>query len=305
VLVTGAGGFVGRRLVAALLERGHQVGELLLAGDSGSNATRRFEGDLRCREAVARAMAELAPEAVAHLGGLSEVAGSWQRVGEYFVVNVLGTSHVVETAPAGCRVVFASSAEVYGIVPAAAQPIREEQPVHPESPYAMSKAAAELVALRAGAVVVRSFNLVGPGQAPRFALPSFAAQLAEIAAGKRAPRLLVGNLSARRDYLHVDDGVEGYCRLLEGGARPGEVFNLASGESFEVGEALRRLIAITGLTVSVEVEAARLRPVDVPLLCGDARRLRALGWAPQRGLGVALEDLWRSVRAATAAEARS
>jgi GDP-4-dehydro-6-deoxy-D-mannose reductase len=295
ILVTGAGGFVGRRLVGALVAAGHQVGQLLLDADAGAPPpARRFDGDLRCREAVARAMSELSPEAVAHLGGLSEVASSWQRVGDYFAVNVLGTCHVVETAPPGCRVVLASSAEVYGIVPALAQPIREEQPLHPESPYAMSKAAAELVARRAGAVVVRSFNLVGPGQASRFALPSFAAQLAEIAAGDRAPRLMVGNLSARRDYLHVDDGVDGYRHLLEN-ASVGEVYNLASGESVEVGEALRRLIAITGLEVSVEVEAARLRPVDVPLLCGDASRLRSLGWQPRRRLDDALRDLWLSV----------
>jgi GDP-4-dehydro-6-deoxy-D-mannose reductase len=295
ILVTGAGGFVGRRLVAALVERGHRVGQLLLEPDEGSAAESRFLGDLRDRDAVAGVMADFAPQAVAHLGALSEVASSWQRVGEYFVVNVLGTANVVDTAPAGCRVVFASSAEVYGIVPGEAQPIREERPPHPESPYAMSKAAAELVALRAGAVVVRSFNLVGPGQSPRFALPSFAAQLAEIASGKRSPRLLVGNLSARRDYLHVDDGVDGYVALLETAAA-GEVYNLASGQSVEVGDALRRLIAITGRQVSVEVEAARLRPVDVPLLCGNASRLRALGWEPSRGLDRALGDLWQSVR---------
>jgi GDP-4-dehydro-6-deoxy-D-mannose reductase len=295
ILVTGAGGFVGRRLVAALVERGHRVGQLLLEPDEGSAAGSRFHGDLRDRDTVAGVMADFAPQAVAHLGALSEVASSWQRVGEYFVVNVLGSANVVDTAPAGCRVVFASSAEVYGIVPGEAQPIREERPPHPESPYAMSKAAAELVALRAGAVVVRSFNLVGPGQSPRFALPSFAAQLSEIASAKRSPRLLVGNLSARRDYLHVDDGVDGYAVLLEAAAA-GEVYNLASGQSVEVGDALRRLIAITGLQVSVEVEAARLRPVDVPLLCGDASRLRALGWQPRRGLDRALGDLWQSVR---------
>lgn len=296
ILVTGAGGFVGRRLVKALVRAGHQVAELLLEADAGEPPpVRRFDGDLRCREAVARAMAEHVPEAVAHLGGLSEVASSWQRVGDYFAVNVQGTSHIVETAPPGCRVVFASSAEVYGIVPSEEQPIREQRPLHPESPYAMSKAAAELVAGRAGAVIVRSFNLVGPGQSPRFALPSFAAQLAKIAAGESAPKLLVGNLSARRDYLHVDDGVDGYRCLLET-ARVGDVYNLASGESVEVGDALRRLIAITGLDVKVEVEAARLRPVDVPLLCGDASRLREQGWAPRRGLDQALRDLWLSAR---------
>ena len=111
--------------------------------------------------------------------------------------------------------------EVYGLVPEADQPIPEERPLAPANPYAMSKAAAERLVVAAGGVVARSFNLAGPGQAESFALPAFARQLAAISAGANEDVLRVGNLSARRDFVHVDDGVEG-LRLLATEAEAGE-----------------------------------------------------------------------------------
>lgn len=297
VLITGAGGFVGSRLVRHLLADGCEVARFVLAAEDGGAAehSRTYVGDLCDRSSIAHAISDFEPEAVAHLGGLSDVAASWQHVGEYFRVNVLGTKNVVTTVPAGCRVVFASSADVYGCVSEDDLPISEQLPARPASPYGMSKAASELLAVDAGAVIVRSFNLIGPGQGPRFALPSFALQLAEIAAGRAESRLEVGNLSARRDFLHVDDGVAAYALLLRRG-EAGATYNLASGQSTEVKEALRRLIEISGLTVEVRVSPERFRPVDTPELCGDPSRLRALGWNPTLGLTRALEDLWATVR---------
>jgi GDP-4-dehydro-6-deoxy-D-mannose reductase len=140
--------------------------------------------------------------------------------------------------------------------------------------------------------VVRSFNLVGSGQSRLFALPSFARQLAGIARGEREPVLEVGNLAARRDFLHVDDGAEGYRLLVERG-RPGEVYNLGGGEALSIAEALDRLRSISGVAARIEVDRERLRPSDLPLLLGDSGRLRALGWAPRRTVDQALADLWR------------
>jgi len=227
---------------------------------------------------------------VVHLAGLSHVGESWTRMAEYFRVNVLGTENLLAAA-AGRRVVVASSAEVYGAVPESEQPIRESRELEPRTPYALTKAAAERLALSREAVVARSFNLVGPGQSARFVLPAFAAQLAAVARGEREAVLRVGNLSARRDFVHVDDGVEAYRLLAERG-RPGEVYNLASGRAFSIGEALERLMAISGVRARIEVEPALTREVDLPLLAGDAARLRALGWEPRRGLDDALADLW-------------
>jgi GDP-4-dehydro-6-deoxy-D-mannose reductase len=107
--------------------------------------------------------------------------------------------------------------------------------------------------------------------------------------------LRVGNLSARRDFVHVDDGAAAFRLLAEKGT-PGGVYNIASGRAFSVGEALERLMAISGVDARIEPDPERMRPVDLPLLLGDASRLRALGWKPERSLDDALADLWAEVR---------
>ncbi len=141
--------------------------------------------------------------------------------------------------------------------------------------------------------MVRSFNIVGPGQAANFALPAFATQLAAVEGGREAV-LKVGNLAARRDFLHLDDAVDGYLAVAHEGRR-GEVYNLGSGKARTIGEMLERLVAASGVAARIEIDPQRFRPVDLPLLRADAGRLRALGWAPRRTLDAALEELWRSL----------
>jgi GDP-4-dehydro-6-deoxy-D-mannose reductase len=156
--------------------------------------------------------------------------------------------------------------------------------------------------LAEGGIVVRSFNLLGPGQSEGFVLPDFAHQLVRISRGGAPSVLHVGNLEARRDFLHVDDGVAGYETLVRR-ATAGQIYNLASGSSLSIRQLLDRLIALTGLEVEVRLDPERVRPVDVPVLEGDSGRLRALGWAPCRSVEQALSDLWDEVQA-TAAEGR-
>ncbi|MGE5234089.1 MAG: NAD-dependent epimerase/dehydratase family protein [Acidobacteriota bacterium] len=296
VFVTGAGGFLGQHLSRVLVERGARVTASYLGHPPQLTDVALVELDVCDRAATARAIAAARPDVVVHLAGLSHVGESWQRVPESFRVNVLGTEHVVDaaTAAGGARVVFASSAEVYGMVPETEQPISEDRELDPRTPYALSKAAAERLALRAGASVVRTFNLVGPGQAPNFALPAFARQLRSIERGEQEPVLRVGNLAARRDFVHVLDGAEAYRLVIESGTAGG-VYNLASGHALSIGGMLERLIAVAGRTVRVETDPARFRPVDLPLSCGDARRLGALGWRPRRTPEDALRDLWESL----------
>jgi GDP-4-dehydro-6-deoxy-D-mannose reductase len=294
ILITGVGGFVGSRLARRLLARGDRVSGTYFGELPGVPGVESHEANLLDSRTMNRVLRESAPDAVVHLAGLSHVGESWPRMPEYFKVNVLGTENLIAAA-AGRRVVVASSAEVYGAVPEAEQPIMEDRQIEPQTPYALTKAAAERLALAQGAVVARSFNLVGPGQSERFALPAFAVQLAAIARGQREPVLAVGNLTARRDFVHVDDGAAAYCLLLERGAA-GQVYNVASGRAHALSEVLERLTAISGVQVRVEQDPERLRPVDLPLLLGDARRLRALGWSPARSLDDALADLWREVR---------
>jgi GDP-4-dehydro-6-deoxy-D-mannose reductase len=293
VLVTGISGFVGPRLARHLLERGDRVSGTYLIDHPvfpEAEEVRLFEVDLQDAAALDRAVREAAPDAIVHLAGLSHVGESWSRMPDYFRVNVLGTDNLLAAA-AGRRVVIASSAEVYGLVPDEEQPIAEERTVDPRTPYALTKAAAERLALLRGAVVARAFNLVGPGQSPKFALPTFAEQLVAIGRGEREPVLRVGNLSARRDFVHVDDGAEAFRLLAEKG-ESGGTYNIASGQAFSIGDALERLMAISGVEARIEPDPGRMRPVDLPLLLGGAGPLRALGWVPRRGLDDALADLW-------------
>ncbi|HXU45895.1 MAG TPA: GDP-mannose 4,6-dehydratase [Thermoanaerobaculia bacterium] len=293
ILVTGVGGFLGQHLAKHLLARGDCVVGTAWESMPELPGVELHEVDLLDAAGLDRAVAAAEPAAIVHLAGLSHVGESWQRPADYFQVNVLGTENVLRAA-GNRRVVLASSAEVYGLVPAARQPIAESEPVGPRTPYALTKAAAERLTAREGGVIARLFNLVGPGQSDRFALPAFASQLAAVRHGDQAPVLRVGNLSARRDFVHVADGVAALALLIEKG-ESGGVYNVATGRAYSIAEALDRLISISGLHVRIEEDPARLRPVDMPLLEGNARRLRALGWKPRRGLGDALEDLWTAV----------
>ncbi len=291
-LITGVGGFLGGHLARHLRAGGHAV----VGTTWGSHVSAEFptfEADLLDLPRLKEVIAETAPDRIIHLGGLSHVGESWQRPADYFQVNVLGTENVLDAA-GGCPVLLASSAEVYGLVPEERQPIVEREPVGPRTPYALTKAAAERLTVRAGSVVARCFNLVGPGQSDRFALPAFAGQLAAIRKGERDPILHVGNLTARRDFVHVEDGVSALALLAERGVA-GEIYNVASGQAFSIAEALDRLLAVSGVDAKVEEDPARLRPVDMPLLRGDASKIAALGWRAERGLEAALRDLWASV----------
>jgi GDP-4-dehydro-6-deoxy-D-mannose reductase len=309
VLITGVGGFVGLRLARHLLARGDRVSGTWIDGKPASLAAdgvELHEADVLDRAALERAVLASSPDAIVNLAGLSHIGESWdwRRMSDYFWVNVAGTENVLAAA-AACghpRVVIASSADVYGQVPESEQPIPESRPVAPQTPYALTKAAAERIALAGSAlagepndaVIVRSFNLVGPGQAPKFALSSWAAQLAAIRRGERPPVLEVGDLSTARDFIHVDDGAEAYRRLAETGERGG-VYNLASGHAVTLRDALARLLRISGVEAEVKEGAFAPRPFDIPHLCGDAGRLRALGWTPTRTLDDALADIWADI----------
>lgn len=309
VLVTGAGGFVGQHLIRALLRDGYSVFGGTVAGDPPRPGTlsdevsavvRWIPLDVSSARSVADAVAESEPDVVYHLAGQSSVADSFSRPLDTWEVNATGTFRLVcalaESSGVRARVVLASSAEVYGKVPEAEQPISEERPLRPASPYAASKAAAEMIARQASVsggpqvVVARSFVHTGPGQDYRFALPSFALQLMEVRAGRRSPTLRVGNLGVRRDILDVRDVVRAYRYLAERG-EAGEAYNVCSGVSYELRGLVEEMIELSETEARIEVDAKRFRPVDLPLLVGDGSRLRALGWEPEIPIRQTLADL--------------
>lgn len=290
VLVTGAGGFVGKILLPRLASAGHEC--------TGCD----LEVDVTEAAAVAAKVAEVAPDAIVHLAGLSSVAASHRAAEQTYRVNFLGTRNVLEAAlrcAPHCRVLFVGSGDEYGNHPPGAPPFTERAPLRPGSPYARTKACADLLGAayaRRGLDVVRtrSFNHTGPGQLDSFVASSFARQLAEIEIGRRPPRMLVGNLESVRDFLDVADVAEAYALLLEPGVPPG-VYNVASGRGMRIGDILKRLLDCSYLQPQIEVDPERLRPADYAV--GDAGRLRAAtGWAPRIPLSSTLERLledWR------------
>lgn len=296
VLVTGASGFVGRRLLPRLRRAGHDV----LGTDRETDVTRT--------EALAAAMARRPPQAVIHLAALSSVARSMREPDACYRINYLGTRALLEavadTAPAA-RVLLVGSADAYAATEPADAPLDESTPLRPRSPYARTKAAGELLGRLARAngldvVCVRAFNHTGPGQSDAFVVPAFARQIAAIASGRAEPVLRVGNLDSIRDFLHVDDVVEAYVRLLDPRV-PAAVYHVASASGVSIGQLLEGLLRLAGVEARIEVDPARFRPTD--WLVGDATRLRrATGWRPRVALDVLLEDVYADWREREASE---
>ncbi len=315
-LVTGGSGFVGQHLLRELLSAGHTVaGGALLGVPPERGALSREERsrvrwvalDVTSEESVAQAVEEYRPEQVYHLAAQSSVRASFADPLATWEVNATGTLRLLHALGARSsprpRVLVVSSAEVYGMVPEPEQPIAESRPLAPATPYGASKAAAEMAALQAAAtgsvevVVARSFNHIGPGQEEQFALPGFVRQLIEIRQGKREPVLRVGNLEVYRDLLDVRDVVQAYLRLMEQG-EPGGTYNVCSGEAHSLAALVAELVELSGTRARIEVDPARFRPVDLPLLMGDPQHLRALGWQPRIPMRRTLLDILDAAAAA-------
>ena len=314
VLVTGAAGFAGRHLLSLLLAepparevvgwrrpRPHGADPRRTARDADQPIAWQ-EVDVLDRDAVDRAVAELAPEQVYHLAGVAAVAGSWNDRVATLRTNTIGTEHLLaalERHSPTARVLVPGSALVYRPHDG---PLNESSAIGPLSPYGLSKLAQEMLAAPYAAnglrvVRTRSFTHFGPGQDPSYAASSFAHQIARIEAGEVEPTLRVGDLGARRDLLDVRDTVRAYRALMARGA-PGAIYNVCSGFACSMRDVLDSLLARARVPVEVRVHPARLRPSDYPLLLGDRGRITAeVGWEPRIGLDETLRDLldhWRA-----------
>lgn len=308
-LITGAAGFAGRHLLAHL--RSSQPGGRILAWSrrpqAGQDAAVEWrQVDMTDRGAVSQAIIDTRPDRIVHLAGSPHVGQSWQDTATPLKTNVMGTHYLLEAIRVhhpGCRILVVTSAMIYR---ASDDPLDEEAPVGPASPYGFSKLAQDQLALAAAredhldVVIARPFNHVGPGQDPGFFLSSFAKQIALIEAGRLPVELRVGNLEAERDLTDVRDVVEAYVRLLESGVA-GRAYNISSDEAHRVGDLLDDLIKLARVPVTRVVDPERLRPSDVRRLVGNSRRIRTeLGWKPHRTIDATLADTLQAWRAEVA-----
>lgn len=251
--------------------------------------------DVTSQPAVDEALGKVSPDGVVHLAARADPGSSWRHASETYRINILGTSVLLEALRRyEPRVLLVGSALQYRRN-ADGMPLDEKDPLHANSPYALSKITQEQIgglhAARHKARVLwtRSFNHTGPGQSTQYAIGSFASQVAAIQRAGGKGTLRVGNLDAARDFLDVRDVVRAYRLLLEGGV-PGEAYNVCSGSAVSLGSILNSLIELAGLRDGVEVEKAT-RPANRDILVGNPTKIRgAVGWEPEIPLLKSLTD---------------
>jgi GDP-4-dehydro-6-deoxy-D-mannose reductase len=305
VLVTGAAGFVGSYLVELLVAEGADVVGWQRPGTTPltAAAVRWLPMELLDAEAVSSALAELRPSAIYHLAGSAHVADSWSHTRETFEGNVLATHHLLQglhrhgLRP---RVLVSGSATIYA---PSAEPITENSPLAPASPYATSKLAQEMLAAQAWneqgtpVVLARSFNHVGPRQTPSYVAPSIARQVALIERDALAPVLKMGNLDPERDVMDVRDTVRAYQAMMAAGA-PAVPYNVCGGRPIRIGDLVDLFRARARVPIEIQQDPSRMRPNDWPRLAGSHARLTAdTGWEPRIPLEQTVDDLlawWRT-----------
>jgi GDP-4-dehydro-6-deoxy-D-mannose reductase len=303
VLITGGTGFVGAHLIQFL--RSNSKIAVIASGDSTSlpePGVEYYELDIRRTDEVRSVVHEVNPIHIYHLAGISAVDLSWSDPRLTFEVNVLGAYHLFEAAmslPALPRILNVSTSQLYA---SSGMTLTESSPVSPENPYAASKAMAELLRVQyrrragGGIITARSFNHTGPGQTSNFVLPSIAKQFAEMEAGRRSPRLTIGNIEVKRDFTDVRDVVSAYSALIEKG-RTDEIYNVCSGSEVRIADIIRRFEAVSGITVEIATDPGQLRSNEISNVCGDSTKIRMeTGWSPQISLEKTIRDLldyWR------------
>ena len=302
VLVTGANGFVGRSVVRRLLAEGDSVVAAVGPGAAGSPAAANLATvplDLANDVSVRACFAEPV-DAVIHLAAIALSRAADRDPGLAWSVNAEGTGKLAAAlARAAARwptpplLLLASTAEVYGWQQ---RPIKEEDGIQPTTPYSASKLGAELAAEQVGrccglkVIIARPFPHSGAGQDDSFWIPARCRMLREVKRNGWAA-VPVGDLTAVRDFLHVDDVADAYALLLTRGT-PGEVYNIASGRPVTLDEIHTRLEQLLGITPKREVDASQVRREARPYLVGDAAKLRAAtGWRPARTLDDMLRDV--------------
>jgi GDP-4-dehydro-6-deoxy-D-mannose reductase len=280
------------------------------AAEPETAGARAVAVDLLDAQATGRAIAQAKPEVVYHLAALASVAGSWERPGTALSENTLATLNLLEavrTQTPDARVIVVGSGEVYGRP--ASLPVEEDAPLRPQNPYAVSKAAVDLLAAMyadahgLAVVRVRAFNHAGPRQSTDYVVASLARQVAAgLAAGENPVRVVTGNPEPRRDFTDVRDVVLAY-RALAASAPP-DAYNVCSGRATSVAELIALLRDFTGREIAHEVDPARVRAHDVMEIRGSHDRLTAAtGWEPQIPLVTTLADTvawWREREAESA-----
>jgi UDP-glucose 4-epimerase len=308
VLVTGAGGFVGRAVVHRLVEAGHDVAAVTRgAGSQHAADVRSLTADVLDPAAIEHAIDEWEPDGVCHLAALTRVRDSFQQPTRYFAVNVTGTLHVLqalaqlaERTARVPRLVFGSTAAVYGL--AREQPIAEDAPSLPTTPYGATKLAADhAIGFQAAtgalaAVSLRCFNVAGATPQTRDGdLTRVVPKALAVAAGSEPYLVMNGDGSSIRDYLHVADLADAYAAALDAAGPAGHtIYNVGSGLPVSLRDVVDSVERVTGRRLPIRRSAPQNEP---PALLADSTRIRQeLAWEPRRSeFDTIVGDAWEAV----------
>lgn len=293
-LITGSEGFVGKYLRSELTENGYDVTGLDLF-----QAENTLKADLLNPEQVQEIINIQKPDVVFHLAGQANVGKSWEIPAKTVEININAAINLMEairkTGLKETSILLVGSSDQYGSLREAGKSVSEETPMHPMTPYAISKVAQETMgrafakAYKMRICMTRSFNHGGAGQRPGFIIPDFASGIVKVEKGEQS-YLSVGNLTSRRDFTHVKDIVRAYRLIAEKGI-PGEVYNVGSGSTWSAQEVLNKLLALSTVSIPIRQDPARMRPSDTPVICCDHSKLtKNTGWEPALSLDDIISD---------------
>jgi nucleoside-diphosphate-sugar epimerase len=303
VLVTGATGFIGSELIKKLDAKGYAV-EVLeryvtgrYAFGKSSNYVMHY-ANLTDYPAVRNIIRESQPDYVVHLAALSAVSFSYEHFIEVSETNYLGTINLAEACHREVnhfkQFLFAGTSEEYGVTlkRKEGERLTEDSPLSPNSPYAVSKVAGDLylkymhMAYKFPYTVLRPFNTYGRKGNKHFFIESVVSQML------KQDKVYLGDPDAVRDWLYVDDHVDGYVRALGNEKAIGHEIQLCTGRSYTTRETAELIAELTGFKGQIIWNATPKRPLDAFVLMGDNSKAKdLLGWEPQTNLEEGLKKL--------------
>lgn len=293
-LITGSQGFVGKYLRQELLDNGYEV--VGLDRNAGVNI---LQADMLNFEQLQAAIETAKPDVVFHLAAQTDVAKSWQEPKLTFEVNVCGAINLLEAVRSvnpKIKLLMVGSSDEYGSLKENGENVTEDIILKPQNPYALSKKTQEELAAIYGFVygldiyLSRSFNHSGAGQCPGSMIPDFAYGIVKVENGL-AEKLLVGNLTAQRDFTHVKDVVRAYRLIVERGRR-GEIYNVGSGITYSAQEILDKLCAMSTCSIAIEQDVSKMRPSDTQVVCcNNSKLIEHTGWYMKYTIDDILEEI--------------
>lgn len=305
-LVIGAAGFVGNYLINEMHESGIEAYATKLPHEIFENPHAAvYDLNILDKNAIVELLLDIRPDYIFHLAAQSSVGLAWKNPQLTVDVNIKGSINVMDAIRElfyKPRVLLIGSGEEYGHILPEETPIKEDNRLRPGNIYAATKACQNMIgsiyakAYDMDLMLVRAFNHIGPGQLPLFVVSDFCKQVAEIEVGLREPVMKVGNLAAKRDFTDVRDVVKAYVALVQEG-KAGETYNVGRGRAWAIQDILNMIIEKSTESINVEVDPAKIRPVDVPIIEADITKIQELtGWKPIIPIEQTIQetlDFWR------------